>query len=89
MDVLPDRRRPVNRIFGRINDMERLLKRCNAVVYIIDAQDDYTQSVSSLNMIIQSGRRVNPRLRYEVFIHKVDQLSEEEKIETQRNIHNQ
>ncbi|CAF4621220.1 unnamed protein product, partial [Rotaria sp. Silwood2] len=70
-------------------DMERLLKRCNAVVYIIDAQDDYTQSVSSLNMIIQSGRRVNPRLRYEVFIHKVDQLSEEEKIETQRNIHNQ
>ncbi|CAF3981710.1 unnamed protein product [Rotaria sp. Silwood2] len=70
-------------------DMERLLKRCNAVVYIIDAQDDYTQSVSSLIMIIQIGRRVNPRLRYEVFIHKVDQLSEETKIETQRDIHNQ
>ncbi|CAF1363361.1 unnamed protein product [Rotaria sordida] len=70
-------------------DMERLLKRCNAVVYIIDAQDDYSQSVSSLNMIIQSGKRVNPRLRYEVFIHKVDQLSEEAKIETQRDIHNQ
>ncbi|CAF5062213.1 unnamed protein product, partial [Rotaria sp. Silwood1] len=70
-------------------DMERVLKRCNAVVYIIDAQDDYSQSISSLIMIIQSGRRVNPRLRYEVFIHKVDQLSEETKIETQRDIHNQ
>ncbi|CAF3811501.1 unnamed protein product, partial [Rotaria sordida] len=70
-------------------DIELLLKQCNAVVYIIDAQDDYIQSVSNLNMIIQSGRHVNPRLRYEVFIHKVDQLSEEAKIETQRDIHNQ
>ncbi|CAF0986927.1 unnamed protein product [Rotaria sp. Silwood1] len=70
-------------------DMEHLLKRCNTVVYIIDAQDDYTQSISSLIMIIQSGRRVNLRLRYEVFIHKVDQLSEEEKIDAQRDIHNQ
>ncbi|CAF5158062.1 unnamed protein product, partial [Rotaria magnacalcarata] len=42
--------------------MERLLKRCNAVVYIVDAQDDYAQSVSSLNMIIESGQRVNPRI---------------------------
>ena len=70
-------------------DMERLLKRCNAVVYIIDAQDDYSESITRLNFIIQLGRRVNPRIRYEVFIHKVDQLSEETKIETQRDIHNQ
>ncbi|CAF5017617.1 unnamed protein product [Rotaria sp. Silwood1] len=70
-------------------DMEHLLKRCNTVVYIIDAQDDYSQSISSLVMIIQSGRRVNLRLRYEVFIHKVDQLSEEEKLDAQRDIHNQ
>jgi Ras-related GTP-binding protein C/D len=70
-------------------DMERLLKRCNAVVYIIDAQDDYSESVARLNMIIQLGRRVNPKIRYEIFIHKVDQLSEEGKAETQRDIHNQ
>jgi len=70
-------------------DMERLLKQCNAVVYIIDAQDDYSDSVSRLNMIIQLGRRVNPKIRYEVFIHKVDQLSEEAKSEAQRDIHNQ
>ncbi|CAF1229841.1 unnamed protein product [Adineta steineri] len=70
-------------------DMERLLKRCNAVVYIIDAQDDYSESIVRLNVIIQIGRRVNPRIRYEVFIHKVDQLSDEAKTETQRDIHNQ
>ena len=70
-------------------DMERILKGCNAVVYIIDAQDDYNESILRLNMIIQIGRRVNPKIRYEVFIHKVDQLSEEGKIETQRDVHNQ
>ena len=70
-------------------DMERLLKQCNAVVYIIDAQDDYSESVGRLNLIIQLGRSVNSKIRYEVFIHKVDQLSEEAKAEAQRDIHNQ
>ena len=70
-------------------DIDRLLKNSHAVVYIIDAQDDYTEAVGRLNLIIQSGRRVNQKLRYEVFIHKVDQLSEEAKLETQRDIHNQ
>lgn len=74
---------------GGTYDMQRLLKRCNAVVYIIDAQDEYSESIARLNNIIQMGRQVNPRVRYEVFIHKVDQLSEEAKIETQRDIHNQ
>jgi hypothetical protein len=80
---------PMVNMVGGGYDMERLLKRCNAVVYIIDAQDDYNESIVRLNAIIQMGRRVNTRIRYEVFIHKVDQLSEEAKIETQRDIHNQ
>jgi Ras-related GTP-binding protein C/D len=78
-----------NMLVGGGHDIERLLKRCNAVVYIIDAQDDYNESILRLNAIIQIGRRVNPRIRYEVFIHKVDQLSEEAKSDTQRDIHNQ
>jgi Ras-related GTP-binding protein C/D len=80
---------PMMHMVGGGYDMELLLKRCNAVVYIIDAQDDYSESILRLNAIIQMGRRVNPRIRYEVFIHKVDQLSEEVRIETQRDIHNQ
>ena len=80
---------PMAHMVGGGYDMERLLKRCNAVVYIIDSQDDYTESILRLNTIIQMGKRLNPRIRYEVFIHKVDQLSEEVKIETQRDIHNQ
>jgi Ras-related GTP-binding protein C/D len=80
---------PMMHMVGGGYDMESLLKRCNAVVYIIDAQDDYSESILRLNAIIQMGRRVNPRIRYEVFIHKVDQLSEEVRNETQRDIHNQ
>ena len=76
-------------VVGGGYDIEGLLRRCNAVVYIIDAQDDYSESIVRLNMIIQVGRCVNPRIRYDVFIHKVDQLSEDGKIETQRDIHNQ
>lgn len=80
---------PMAHMVGGGYDIERLLKRCNAVVYIIDSQDDYTESILRLNTIIQMGKRINSRIRYEVFIHKVDQLSEEAKIETQRDIHNQ
>jgi Ras-related GTP-binding protein C/D len=80
---------PMTNMISGGYDMERLLKRCNAVVYIIDAQDDYSESILRLNAIIQMGRRVNPRIRYEVFIHKVDQLSDEIKTDTQRDIHNQ
>lgn len=76
-------------MLGSGYDMERLLKRCHAVVYIIDAQDDYSESIARLNMIIQLGCHVNPKIRYEVFIHKVDQLSEEAKADTQRDVHNQ
>ncbi len=31
--------------------------------------------------------RVNPEINFEVFIHKVDGLSDDHKIETQRDIH--
>ena len=80
---------PMSNILRGGYDMGRLLKRCNAVVYIIDAQDEYSESISRLNTIIELGRNVNPRVRYEVFIHKVDQLSEESRIEIQRDIYNQ
>ena len=76
-------------MIGNGYNMERLLKRAHAVVYVIDAQDEYSESIARLNLIIQLGRRVNPKLRYEIFIHKVDQLAEEVKFEAQRDIHNQ
>lgn len=33
------------------------------------------------------AHKVNPSIRFEVFIHKVDGLSDDYKMETQRDIH--
>ena len=31
--------------------------------------------------------KINPGIKFEVFIHKVDGLSDDQKIETQRDVH--
>lgn len=40
-----------------------------------------------LNMTVSRAFKVNPNIKFEVFIHKVDGLSDDHKIETQRDIH--
>ena len=38
-------------------------------------------------MTVTRAYKVNPDIKFEVFIHKVDGLSDDHKIETQRDIH--
>ena len=40
-----------------------------------------------LNHTVTRAYKVNPNIRFEVFIHKVDGLSDDHKIEAQRDIH--
>ncbi len=40
-----------------------------------------------LHTTVVQAYKVNPNIRFEVFIHKVDGLSDDNKIETQRDIH--
>lgn len=40
-----------------------------------------------LNQTVTRAYKVNPSIRFEVFIHKVDGLSDDHKIEAQRDIH--
>lgn len=40
-----------------------------------------------LNLTVTRAYKVNPNIRFEVFIHKVDGLSDDHKIEAQRDIH--
>ncbi|KAK7074116.1 hypothetical protein SK128_008467, partial [Halocaridina rubra] len=49
--------------------------------------DDYVEATQRLHQTVLSAHKVNPNLRFEVFIHKVDGLSDDIKIETQRDIH--
>ncbi|CAG8559333.1 4499_t:CDS:2 [Ambispora leptoticha] len=57
-----------------------------ALIFVIDAQDDYIEALQRLHQTVTRACRVNPELTFEVFIHKVDALSDEYKIDTQRDI---
>jgi len=57
-----------------------------AVIFVIDAQDDYLEPLVRLNSTIECVYRQNPNIRFEVFIHKVDCLMDDQKIEVQRDI---
>ncbi|XP_020907299.1 ras-related GTP-binding protein C [Exaiptasia diaphana] len=45
------------------------------------------EALSKLHMTVSRAFKVNPNIKFEVFIHKVDGLSDDHKIETQRDIH--
>lgn len=52
-------------------------------------QDDYQDALAKLHSTVARAYEVNPKTRFEVFIHKVDSLSDEQKLDIQRNIHQQ
>ncbi|EDO16179.1 hypothetical protein Kpol_1026p27 [Vanderwaltozyma polyspora DSM 70294] len=67
-------------------DSERLFKSVGALVYVIDSQDEYMSAITNLAMIMEYAYKVNPTINIEVLIHKVDGLSEEFKVDAQRDI---
>eukprot|EP01094_Clydonella_sp_ATCC50884_P011172 TRINITY_DN2097_c0_g1_i1.p2 TRINITY_DN2097_c0_g1~~TRINITY_DN2097_c0_g1_i1.p2 ORF type:complete len:362 (+),score=144.69 TRINITY_DN2097_c0_g1_i1:57-1142(+) len=70
-------------------DVDLIFGGCGALVYIIDAQDDYSDALLKLSQTVTRARTVNPNITFEVFIHKVDGLTDDHKIEVQRNIQQQ
>lgn len=45
------------------------------------------EALDKLKMTVARAQKVNPEIKFEVFIHKVDGLTDDHKIETQRDIH--
>ncbi|CAL8249601.1 unnamed protein product [Boreogadus saida] len=68
-------------------DYEMIFRGTGALIFVIDAQDDYVEALGRLHLTVTRAYRVNPDINFEVFIHKVDGLSDDHKIETQRDIH--
>nr|KAG5688382.1 hypothetical protein BaRGS_010525 [Batillaria attramentaria] len=68
-------------------DSETIFGGCHALIFVIDAQDDYIEALARLQMAVTRSYKINPNIKFEVFIHKVDGLSDDNKIETQRDIH--
>ncbi|KAK9721021.1 GTP-binding protein gtr2, variant 2 [Basidiobolus ranarum] len=67
-------------------DSDAIFGEVGALVFVIDAQDDYIEALSKLYTTVVRAYRVNPNIKFEVFIHKVDGLSDDYKIDTQRDI---
>ena len=61
-------------------DSETIFGGCGALVFVIDAQDDYMESLAKLHLTVTKAYKVNPLITFQVFIHKVDGLSDDHKI---------
>ena len=79
------------RYMGKTIKPEMILKGCSTLVYVIDAQeDDYEDSLPKLVETIIAAHKVNPKIHFEVFLHKVDGdlMPEELRAERQQGIQN-
>jgi len=70
-------------------DAESIFGGCGALVFVIDAQDDYSEALHKLYNTVTKAYKINPDIKFEVFIHKADSLSDDNKLETQRDIQQQ
>uniref|UniRef100_H2SKZ8 Ras-related GTP-binding protein n=1 Tax=Takifugu rubripes TaxID=31033 RepID=H2SKZ8_TAKRU len=68
-------------------DYEMIFRGTGALIFVIDSQDDYVEAVSRLHLTVTRAYKVNTNINFEVFIHKVDGLSDDHKIQKQRDIH--
>ena len=56
-------------------DMDMIFGGVGALVFVIDAQDDYLDALAKLNTTVTKAYSVNPKIKFEVFIHKGEQYS--------------
>ncbi|XP_026804731.1 ras-related GTP-binding protein C isoform X3 [Rhopalosiphum maidis] len=68
-------------------DIQSILQGCQSLVFVIDAQDAIASALNRLHSVVTKAYKINKNIKFEVFIHKVDGLTEDTKMETQREIH--
>lgn len=67
-------------------DVDDIFGQIGALIWVIDAQDDYLSAINQLNTTILNLQQSYQTINIEVFIHKVDGISEEYKFDIQRDI---
>ncbi|KAF2230454.1 ras-related GTP-binding protein-like protein C [Viridothelium virens] len=67
-------------------DVDNIFGEIGALVWVIDAQDEYLDAINRLNTTILNLQQHYPSINVEVFVHKVDGLSEDYKSDTFRDI---
>ena len=58
-------------------DTDNIFEEIGALIWVIDAQDEYLDAIARLNMTILNLQQSYPNINVEVFVHKVDGLSDD------------
>jgi Ras-related GTP-binding protein C/D len=69
-------------------DTSEIFSEIGALMWVIDAQDDYFEAVARLNATILDLQRSYPSIFINVFVHKVDGLSDDYRLDTYQDIIN-
>lgn len=80
---------PDGSIFESSNDElspRKNLKRCEAFIFIIDAQGDVDEALKLLSQEILEAYNINGEIYFEILIHKIDGINEEARMDTKRKI---
>ncbi|KAJ4373339.1 GTP-binding protein gtr2 [Neocucurbitaria cava] len=67
-------------------DTDNIFEEIGALIWVIDAQDEYLDAIARLNMTILNLQQSYPNINIEVFVHKVDGLSDDFRGDTFRDI---
>jgi Ras-related GTP-binding protein C/D len=67
-------------------DTDNIFEEIGALIWVIDAQDEYLDAIQRLNMTILNLQQSYPDINIEVFVHKVDGLSDDFRGDTFRDI---
>ncbi|KAF2277222.1 ras-related GTP-binding protein-like protein C [Westerdykella ornata] len=66
--------------------VDHIFEEIGALIWVIDAQDEYLEAIMQLNKTILNLQHSYPSINVEVFVHKVDGLSDDYKADTFRDI---
>ncbi|KAI8148505.1 ras-related GTP-binding protein D [Fennellomyces sp. T-0311] len=72
--------------FDGAYDSQEIFGAVGALIFVIDAQDEYSEALHRLFYTVTNAYSVNQNITFEVLIHKVDGLSDDYKIDTQRDV---
>ncbi|KAF1986406.1 Gtr1/RagA G domain-containing protein [Aulographum hederae CBS 113979] len=67
-------------------DTENIFEEIGALIWVIDAQDEYIDAIMRLHKTILNLQQHYPAINVEVFVHKVDGLSDDFRQDTFRDI---
>ncbi|KAM0791757.1 hypothetical protein ACM66B_004024 [Microbotryomycetes sp. NB124-2] len=58
----------------------------DAVIFVLDAQSNLNDMIRKLSLTMQKAYEANPAIQFEIFLHKIDGMSEDYRLDTLQNL---